>query len=41
MSEEDKEYICDHICRWPYECSGEEELAEHCKECPVGKEADQ
>ena len=38
MTEEQKEYLCDNICRWPYECNNEDELADHCKDCPVGNE---
>ena len=40
ITEEDMEYICDHICRWPYECT-EEELEEQCKECRIAKKSEE
>ena len=38
MREEDKEFICDRCCKWPYEAADEQELEEHCKTCPIGRE---
>lgn len=34
LTEEDMEYICDSLCRWPYECS-EEKLQEYCDQCRI------
>ncbi len=37
ITEEDMEYICDQVCRWPYESQDEEEMQRHCEECPIGR----
>lgn len=38
LTDEELEYICDRICRWPHESQDEEEMEGHCKECPIGRE---
>ena len=27
--------MCDHYCRFPRECDNEDELMEHCEDCPL------
>ena len=29
------EKVCDHYCRYPKECSSQEELDEHCDNCEL------
>lgn len=29
------EAICDDYCKWPDECSNQEELTEKCNDCPL------
>lgn len=29
--------VCDNLCKFPSICKTEEELMEHCDECPLNK----
>lgn len=29
--------ICDHYCKYPQNCTSDEELEDHCCECPIVK----
>lgn len=35
-----KSYVCDNICKWPCECSDEEEMNEICDKCQFNKNCD-
>ena len=38
LSRKDAEMFCDHYCKFPDECDGDqEELDEICEECPLWK----
>lgn len=37
LTEEDLEYICDSVCRYPYISTSEEELKKYCEGCVITK----
>lgn len=36
ITEQEMEYLCDELCRYPREDIWQEELDEICKKCPFG-----
>jgi len=37
ITEEMMEHVCDHLCRFPWEISDQEEMDEICASCEMGK----
>ena len=37
FTEEDLEYICDSVCRYPYISTSEEEMERYCEGCVITK----
>lgn len=37
FTEEDLEYICDSVCRYPYISTSEEEMRKYCEGCVITK----
>ena len=35
-----KPFVCDQVCKWPCECSGEEEMNKICEKCLFDKNSD-